>query len=338
MASGKLRWEFKTGDWIRALFVCDINGDGEAEILVGSKDKHLYVLDGAGRCIAKKRLDSSIYSLCAADIDDKGDTEILVGTDNKELLALNADLQELWRHSFENRLLALQAITIEGGCRVVAGSEDKHIYFLDEQGRTIWRHYLNGRVSAIYAEDIDRDGQVEVLAGSEDRLHCFRVKLVKDLSGLIQRSYRRLGKSAPKALTNLSLDERLLLQDIVQEDVKEHLTLKQVNLKHVRALMDDQEYLPALSELLRLQQQRVQVHWRKNDTGHIRSLSFGDISGDPKREVIWGTDEGGLYAATSSGHMLWKLPVSEEILAVQTGYVDGGRWEDVVVCSSDHYL
>ncbi len=336
--SGEVCWKFATNDWVRAIFLCDINGDGEMETLVGSKDKYLYVLNGDGKCIASQRMEYSIYTVCAADIDDNGRVEILVGMDNKELVALNDKLEVRWRQPFENRLLALQAVNLEGGCRIIAGSEDKHIYFLDERGRMIWRHYLDSRVSSIYVDDIDGDKQTEVLAGSEDRLHVFRVSLVNDLIKKIRRSYQTLGKPSPAALTTLSQAERRLLQDILREEVKEHLTRKQVTLKHVDMLMNNGEYLSALSDLLRLQQQKVQVLWRKDDCGHIRNLCFGDISGDPRREVIWGTDEGDLYASTSGGRTLWKLPLGEEILSVQTGYVDRGRWEDIVVSSSDHRL
>jgi outer membrane protein assembly factor BamB len=330
--------KFPTNDWVRAIFLYDINGDGEVETLVGSKDKYLYILNGDGQCIAKQRMEHSIYSVCAADIDNDDCVEILVGTDDKELIALDANLAVRWRQSFENRLLALQAVDMEEGCRIIAGSEDKHIYFLDAKGRVIWRHNVDSRVLSIYAADIDLDGQIEVLAGSEDRLHFFRVNLVKDLVKKIRRSYQALGRPAPAALTTLSHAERLLLQDILQEDLKEHLMLKQVTLKHVEVLMDKSEYIFALADLLRLQQRKVQVLWRRSDCGHIRSLCFGDISGDSRREVIWGTGEGDLYAFTNVGRMLWKLPLGEEILSVQAGYVSRGRWEEVVVCSSDHHL
>ncbi len=336
--SGTVRWQFATNGWVRAIFMCDIDGDGEVETLVGSKDKHIYILNSRGECIAKRRMEHSIYTLFAADIDDNGQIEILVGTDDKELLALHANLETKWRQSFENRILALQAINLGRGCKIIAGSEDKHIYFLDEQGRTIWRHNLEHRVFSVYACDIDNDGQIEVLAGSEDRVHVLRVSLVKDLVKKIRQGYQKLGKPAPASMTTISSAERALLQDTLQEEVKEHLTLKQVTLKHAEVLIDNHEYLSALSDLLRLRQQKVQVLWRKDDCRHIRSLGFGDIAGNSRREVIVGTSEGNLYAFSPSGRTLWKLPLGEEILSVQTGYLERGRWEDTIVCSSDHHI
>jgi outer membrane protein assembly factor BamB len=339
LESGTVRWKFATNGWIRALYACDINDDGVVETLLGSKDKYIYVIDRDGNCLEKQRMEHSIYTLAAADIDDDGKIEILVGTDGKELIALTAHLERKWRQIFENRLLSLYVTTLDGGCKLIAGNEDKHIYFLDGKGKTIWRHQIASRVFSVSASDIDNDGQREVLVGAEDNsVHVFRVRLVKDLIRKIRRNYQTIGKPPLSTLTTLSHAERALLQDLLDEEVKEHETLKQVTLKHVEHLIDHCDYVHALSDLLRLQQQKVQVLWRKDDYGHIRSLCFGDISGDSRREVIVGTSEGTLHAFTNGGRLLWTKPLGEEILSVQTGYMDRGRWEEIVVCSSDHHI
>src|SRR5207249_5984859 len=53
--------------------------------------------------------------------------------------------------------------------------------FLDEHGGMLWRHYLGHRIFSVYALDIDNDGQIEVLAGSDDsRVHTIRVRLQRD--------------------------------------------------------------------------------------------------------------------------------------------------------------
>src|SRR5258708_2161609 len=50
--TGKLHWKFQTGGWVRTVFSCDINGDGDAEVLIGSLDKNLYILDQQGCLLA----------------------------------------------------------------------------------------------------------------------------------------------------------------------------------------------------------------------------------------------------------------------------------------------
>src|SRR5262249_18624962 len=46
--SGKLLWEYPTIDRVRSLTIKDIDEDGRAEILVGSEDLNLHVLDSNG--------------------------------------------------------------------------------------------------------------------------------------------------------------------------------------------------------------------------------------------------------------------------------------------------
>ena len=169
-------------------------------------------------------------------------------------------------------------------------------------------------------------------------MHVFRVRLVKDLIRKIRRNYQHMDMPPLSTLTTLSHAERALLQDLLHEEVKEHETLKEVTLKHVEQLINNHDYLYALLHLIRLQQQKAQVLWRKDDYGHIRSLCFGDISGDSRREVILGTSEGTLHAFTNSGRSLWMRELGEEILSVQTGYINRRYWEDMVVCSSDHSI
>jgi outer membrane protein assembly factor BamB len=338
LESGEVRWKFATNGWVRAIYACDINGDGITEILLGSKDKHIYVLDQDGNCIAKQRMKHSIYTLEAGDIDADGEIEILVGTDGKELIALNVNLEQKWRRTFGNRLLSLHRTTLNEDYKLIAGSEDKHIYFLDGKGKTIWQYQTDSRVFSIATSDIDSDGQSEVLACSEDKVHVFRVHLVKDLIKKIRRNYKYVDRPPLSTLTTFSHAERALLQDLLDEEVKRHETLKHVTVRNAEQLIERHDSLQALSYLLRLQQQKVQVLWRKDDYGHIRSLCFGNISGDSRREVILGTSEGTLHAFTNSGWSLWMRELGEEILSVQTGYIDRRPWEDIVVCSSDHSI
>ena len=338
LESGKVRWKFATNGWIRAIYACDINGDGITEVLLGSKDKHIYVLDQDGNCIGKQRMKHSIYTLIAGDVDDDGEIEILVGTDGKELIALDANLEQKWHRTFGNRLLSLHQTSLDGDCKLIAGSEDKHIYFLDGKGKTIWQYQTGSRVFSISTSDLDNDGQSEVLACSEDKVHVFRVHLVRDLIKKILRNYKHMDRPLLSTLTAFSPTERALLQDLLNEEVKQHETLKQVTLKNAEQLIDSHDYIRAFSYLLRLRQQKVQVLWRKDDYGHIRSLCFGDISGDSRREVILGTSEGSLHAFANNGRSLWMRELGEEILSVQTGYIDRRHWKDIVVCSSDHSI
>ena len=86
--TGKELWYFKTDGWVRAVFSYDINGDKQDEILVGSADGYLYVLDLNGRLLAKHSFDSPIQTIFATDVDQDGIVEILITSNSKNLVAL----------------------------------------------------------------------------------------------------------------------------------------------------------------------------------------------------------------------------------------------------------
>jgi len=51
--TGQRLWKFPTDGWVRAVFSADLDGDGDDEILVGSVDRHLYILDSQGQQLTK---------------------------------------------------------------------------------------------------------------------------------------------------------------------------------------------------------------------------------------------------------------------------------------------
>ena len=344
--TGALRWQFQTGGRVRALCSCDINDDGALETLVGSGDKYLYVLDTNGQCIDQRNIERQIHAICASDVDQDGNIEILIATDRKDLSALHPDLTPKWCRLFGHRFhsLCVADLDNDGNLEIVAGSEDKHLYILDHQGRLIWRHHLGQRIFSVYAHDIDHDGRCEVIVGCDDsRVHILHINLIKGLDRKIRRSYQSLGRPPLSDLTDFSQAQRALLADILVEN--NGLPSSSVSLKQVENLYETHDYLQALQQALRLQRQQVQLLWHKDDIGHVRSLCFGDISGDPKLEVIIGTDRGSIQAYTAFGRQLWSHTPGDQpdspqagLLAIQTGYLNHDRWANIVAASTDHHL
>jgi len=334
--TGELNWTFAINGWVSAIFSYDIDGDGEVEILVGSSDQNLYVLNHKGHCVAKCDMPSQIQTIFVTDLDHDGEVEILLGMQNKELVVFSPRLECKWRQSFKSRFLSIHVSDIDsdGINEILVGSEDKHLYILDIQGREIWRHYLAYRITCMYAMDVDRDGQVEVIIGLEDgKLHTLHLRLIKGLENKIRYIYQTIGKLLPSALKDLSPSELTLLQDIIVDAKR---IIKPITLKQVEYLFEAQEYVQALSNALLLEQQKVQILWQREQIDSIRSLCFGDISGDNKRKIIIGTDKGRINAFASSGKLLWSLSLNGEIVAMQTGYLDRGKWEEILTCTADH--
>src|SRR5262249_43513016 len=77
----------RTEGWIRCVFVGDIDNDGHDEILAGSGDRYLYILDDHGQFLDKLFLGHQIYALFAAPITEDGPMTVITSSNRKELFA-----------------------------------------------------------------------------------------------------------------------------------------------------------------------------------------------------------------------------------------------------------
>ena len=77
---------------LHAITVADINNDGFAEILVGSEDKHFYVLDRHGKPLWKHAVDACVNSIAALDINFDGLVEVIVGLEDNQVRVFHIEL------------------------------------------------------------------------------------------------------------------------------------------------------------------------------------------------------------------------------------------------------
>src|SRR5579859_194841 len=345
--TGELRWKYETNGWVRAVFSYDIDKDEKSEILVGSGDKHIYLFDRQGHVLAKHNMGHAIQRILAADVDNDGQIEILVSTTGKDLVALTyhhdeyavkGRFEQKWRHKFDKRFISLCVADIDNdqNIEIIAGSDDKHIYILDAHGRIIWQHNHRYLVFSIYPYDIDNDGIPELLIGTEhDRVRAMRIRARahRGLEGKIRQYYRQLEKTEPETLRELTVNERMLLEDLTHRHVKERPTLKQA-----QDFMQQGEHTRALSTLLELQQNRVEPMLYEDSSGHIHTVCLRHTARDHRREIIVVNTDGDVRAFSASGRRLWYEQLNDHILDVQTGFLDHSSQEEIVACSSGRHV
>lgn len=333
--SGGMIWSYLTNGPVHALHVADIDGDGNVEILATSGDQCVYVLDGDGHLKWTYDAKSEIYAIHSADIDGDGDIEILLASNTKELYALTPQRREKWRYKANNRFLSLHVADFEKNGRqiIIAASEDKHLYFFNAHGHLLWAHNMNSQVFSVYASDLDNDDLIEILVGTEDSVHVLRVKLIENLRETIF-AFSKLVKKLPAAIHSLSTVETTLLQDLTNE---RPVDKREITLASARQHMRAGDYLQALSMLVTLRQQRIQVLWSKK-IGHIRAVFSGDLNGDGQYEVIAGTDEGGIYVFDPSGSQLWTRTFADRIWTVYVGDIDQDNTPEIVAGSAGGLL
>lgn len=148
--NGNQLWKYDTqdaqgtgtpcGNWSSPT-VGDLDGDGDMEIVFGSWDRNIYMLNHLGQYQWHYHVADSVWSTAAlADLDRDGDLEIIIGTD------------------------------ITGGGVLPDGyqpTDGGFVLILDKDGRKLARRQMN---EAIYSSpavgDMDGDGRKEIFVGT----------------------------------------------------------------------------------------------------------------------------------------------------------------------------
>jgi hypothetical protein len=185
---GHEQWQFHVGDAVNTLFGADIDNDGNVEAIVGSEDKHVYLLncDGSERWRRKFALQEDSYGLYtkqaeirrvyADDLNADGVLEIYVTPDNTYLHALNPDGSERWKTKIWIGLFTeYSAIDLYNeGKRVIVGGMPTNtcasvVQVIDHNGNYVDLYVNDGwtsSLSSVWVGDIDNDGKYEILAGT----------------------------------------------------------------------------------------------------------------------------------------------------------------------------
>lgn len=100
-----LLWTFKADDRLTTPIAVDINNDGYLEVIVGSMDRNLYVLDYTGKELWVYQAGSGISSIpSAADMNNDDRIEIGFGSMDQIIHLLDSNGNEIWNYKTDEHL------------------------------------------------------------------------------------------------------------------------------------------------------------------------------------------------------------------------------------------
>lgn len=156
------------------LLAGDLNGDGQAEIIVAARGaEQLYLLTAKGDLLAAYRTPGAIRAVDYADLNEDGWGEIMVGTDLGVQVFGTSD-QVVWQERWRTPALSSTGVYAlsygdldnDGRSEVVAGVQAGWVFALADDGRVRWDLELGAPVVALEAGDVDGDGRAEIAVGS----------------------------------------------------------------------------------------------------------------------------------------------------------------------------
>lgn len=180
-ADGTIRWSFTTGGISRAVCTGDLNGDGVPEVLVGSDDEHVYILDRNGKELRRHHCDiplrvgrSSVRdprvgTLAVGDLEGDGKPDIIVGLLNANLVRYDTDFNMVWRvDSIEHgsRELELRDLDGDGKLEILAANKYGHVEIFNAAGTQLAGPYSELGDVEMAIGDMNGDGKPEIANGS----------------------------------------------------------------------------------------------------------------------------------------------------------------------------
>ncbi|MBC7129309.1 MAG: PQQ-binding-like beta-propeller repeat protein [Thermoplasmatales archaeon] len=147
-------WVFNTsGNIISTPAIDDVDNDGKNEIVFGSADGKVYILNREGLQEWNFTTGGAVYSSPAiADIDGDGYKEILIGSTDGKLYCLQwngiTGLQE-WNFTTGGAVYSSPAIgdiNADGFYEIVFGSTDGKLYCLSRNGIMLWNFTTGGAI------------------------------------------------------------------------------------------------------------------------------------------------------------------------------------------------
>lgn len=196
-------WTFETKSWITSVHAADIDRDGDIEVLAGSRDGRVYALTKSGDELWSNVLGTKAWVNSVVSFSFQFDPQAtsastyvvagardgkiyvlnkdgnLVGKDGKVLEkkvpassedGTNAALLPQQYHWFDahhaiTRLHASSSSPLD----IVFCAEDRTAYgFNLALGKPSWHFHADSHIKAVFTSDINRDGCLETLIGSDD--------------------------------------------------------------------------------------------------------------------------------------------------------------------------
>ena len=172
------------GRIIESVKTADLDGDGLKEIVItavsdNQNQNGVYVFDNTGKRKWTKGTKGRSYSFAIADLNNDGRPEVVVGTtlgngpissSTGYISVLNSSGGEIFNNRMERGgivSVAVADLDNDGTGEILAGSWPALSVF-DHEGNSKWNYTTGGRVNALTAQDLNNDGNKEVIIASND--------------------------------------------------------------------------------------------------------------------------------------------------------------------------
>lgn len=331
-----LEWMYNTGGGINDIYVSDLDGDGNKEVIAGSYDGMVYAFDKKGNLIWKQSMLCSVYSVYAADLDSDGNKEVISGS-CRQIYALNSSGDLGWKFTTNGEIKSLfvEDLDNNGDKELMAGSDSGQVnmfYVIDHEGNSLWKETFRGAFpQGIYAKGLDDDGSKEIIVGA-GAVFAF------DRSGNKKWTYKTTGNVAYIS----AIDKEIFVGSypyiyVLNADGTlkwEYKTSGIVESIYATDLDNNgNNEIIAGSDMVYVFDKDGNLIWNYNTSSEIHSIYAEDLDNDGYKEIIVGSDD--IYILNKDGNLEWKYQTYRSVTKVQAVDLEGDGYNEIVAGSMD---
>jgi poly-gamma-glutamate capsule biosynthesis protein CapA/YwtB (metallophosphatase superfamily)/outer membrane protein assembly factor BamB len=360
-------WDIRLDGGVRILRTCDLNGDGESEILLAGGPPggpgYVYAMEGDGSQRWRYETTQQVNDLECGDVDGDGRLEAVAALGLLDapgtVMVLDADGELQWRFDVEAAVLDVAVGSVDGdsAMEVAAGEWGAFgdtIYVLNGDGSLRWKHPTTGSVHAVWIGDLGGDGRGEVIAGADS------IYALADGGALLWRlpmgSYAdqvSVGAGSPDGSASIVVATGYPSAGVLALDVAGNLTWEfgaassPVSLLAVDTSQDgtDEILVGSSDGVMCLLDATGEVKWSYKVPGPASDFCVSDLDADGERELVVASGDyfswGGIYVLdTDDGAVLGLYEGLESVtsVAVRPGHdregdriVAGTREGDIIL-------
>lgn len=269
-----LNWMFECPD---AILTCSVlRCGGESFLVFGGHDKTLYLMNQELNILDTITFDGWVRATFPVDITGDGCDEILVGAGDGNFLV----------------------VKFVKGINKLAG---------------IMNYKTKGKVLCVTAGDFTRDGNIELIFGSEDKT----LKIFENIDSLDPKFvfyYDSWVTACTLGYVKLT-EEKNPIYGLV------------VGTKN------------GTLQLIQFKEEKPDIVWQKMFNSQINTIEIGDVTNDGFHEIVLGTDDSKLMILNSNGEELKSIIIEEgRPISLKLIDIDGDNAKEIIVGCADGSL
>ena len=274
----------------KAVSLADLDGDGTDEIIAGSTNGKVCVLNGEGETLWKIETGGAVNSVATVDFNGDGKPAVVAGSMGATATAISPAGEKLWtfeapyyKRAAHVRVVFPADLNGDGKQVAIIGADNWHFYAIDRDGEELWRYESVHGSTCGAAADVDGDGKDEVVAGTE----YYWWHVVKP-DGERLFSYSTRGGPHANAATTANLDgDNTRCVIFAGADANVH------------AIGPDGK-----------------LRWLFNTGDEVTAVAAMDINGDGRDEILAASMSFNVYAIDATGKMIWRQDVGSAVTSL----------------------